>query len=84
MKKLKKTRCLVASTMLVLFSATSCSVTFHGVTEAPIGTKKGVATGNDYSLRTAAKKGHINRIGAYKVRYQAFSMPKTIVYGTGK
>lgn len=80
---MKRFKLLGACGLLMLFMGTSCSITFHGVTEAPIGQKKGVAKGNDYSLRTAAKEGDIERVGAYKIRYQFFSMPKTTVYGTG-
>jgi hypothetical protein len=61
----------------------------HTVTGNPIGTKKGVAKANafnpdaDFTIRTAAKKGKIDKIGSVDTKVTVFIIPfyKTVVTG---
>ena len=78
MKKLKP----LLGGALLMFVCASCSITYHSVTKNPIGDKVGKAKGNDFSFRTAAKKGDIEKIATYKIRYNLFGVPTTTVTGT--
>lgn len=80
---------LIAASVIA-FGLSSCVVyETHTVTGNPIGTKKGVAKANafqsdaDYSMRTAAKKGKISKIGSVDTRVTLFIVPfyKTVVTG---
>lgn len=61
----------------------------HTVTGNPIGTKKGVVKANafnsnaDYTIRAAAKKANINKIGSVDTKVTMFIIPfyKTVVTG---
>lgn len=78
MKKLK----MIAAGCLLLFFASSCTVTYHSVNSNPIGDKVGESSGTDYSFSTAAKKGDIEQISTTKIRYgYPLITPKTWVTG---
>jgi hypothetical protein len=71
---MRKFKLLAASSLLMLFMGTSCSVTYHGVTTNEVGSEKGVAEGSnfgggyDYSYSTASANGEIGKIATTKVR----------------
>jgi len=71
---------------LMVGALSSCTVTYHNVTNNPVGTKTGTARAGifqsdaDYSFGTAAKKGNINKIGTTTFIYSPFGV-KTIVSG---
>lgn len=75
---MKKFKLLAASSLLMLFMGTSCSVTYHDVNTNPIGSEKGIAEGSnfaggyDYSYSTAAANGEIGKISTTKVRLTDF------------
>lgn len=86
MKKIQK---LIAA-LAITVGLSSCVVyETHTVTGNPIGTKRGVAKASafspsaDYTMRTAAKKGKINKIGSVDTRVTVFIVPfyKTVVTG---
>lgn len=86
MKKIQNT--VVALTIALGLS--SCVVyETHTVTGNPIGTKKGVAKASafssnaDFTMRTAAKKANIDKIGSVDTRVKVFIIPfyKTVVTG---
>ncbi len=89
---MKKLKFLAASSLLMLFIGTSCSVTYHGVTSNEIGSEKGVAEGSnyaggyDYSFATAAANGEIGKISTTKVRttYWLFGIQYFRTTVTGK
>lgn len=81
---MRKLQILVAA--LLVGGMSSCTVTYHNVTNNPVGTKKGQARAGmfqadaDYSFGTAAKKGNINKIGTTTFIYSPFGV-RTIVTG---
>lgn len=86
---MRKIRISLAA-LVIVFGLSSCVVyETHTVTGNPIGTKKGVAKASafssnaDYTMRTAAKKGKINKIGSVDTRVTVFIVPfyKTVVTG---
>lgn len=86
MKKIKT----LAAFALMVFGLSSCTV-YHQmtVTGNPMGSKKGVAKTKlfksvDVSMKTAAKNGKIQKIGAVETKtklYFIFPITKTTVFG---
>lgn len=86
---MKKIQTLIAA-LAITVGLSSCVVyETHTVTGNPIGTKRGVVKANafksdaDYTMRTAAKKGQISKIGSVDTRVTVFIVPfyKTVVTG---
>jgi len=86
---MKKIQNLVA-VLAITVGLSSCVVyETHTITGNPIGTKKGVAKASafkpdaDYTMRTAAKKAKISKIGSVDTRVTVFIVPfyKTVVTG---
>ena len=87
MNKLTK----IAFAFSLVFGLSSCVIyETHTVTGNPIGTKKGVAKAHgfqknaDYTMRTAAKKGDIQKIGSVDTKVTMFVIIpfyKTVVTG---
>jgi hypothetical protein len=86
---MRKIQSLLAA-LVITVGLSSCVVyETHTVTGNPIGTKKGVAKASafkpnaDYTMRTAAKKGNISKIGSVDTRVTVFIVPfyKTVVTG---
>ena len=81
---MKKIVLLILGTYTLLLS--SCFYTIHGVTNNPIGKKSGtVIVGlfqpdQDFSYNAAAKRGNINKIGAWEIKV-GFAKISTTVTG---
>lgn len=66
------------SLIVVLITVSSCSVTYHSVTNNPIGSKVGVANGTnfnpdlDFTYIAAAKKGDIDKIGTTEFKVTSY------------
>lgn len=78
---MKKTSLSLFACMALL--ASSC-ITFHGVTNNAVGTKRGVAKAAvgewhaDYSFGTAAKNAGIQKIGTWEIRYTPWAVTTTV------
>lgn len=70
----------LACVAVLSLSMSSCVVTYHNVTNNPIGNKEGKAKSGifakdvDFSFMAAAKKGKIQRIGTTKFVYSTFGV----------
>lgn len=75
---------LLSGFCLLALGMSSCTITYHGVTNNSVGTKEGVAKSSvfssdvDYSYSSAAKNGNIQKIGTTKYVYGFFSVQTKI------
>ena len=85
-----KNKITLALALATCIGLSSCTITYHSVTNNPVGTKKGVSKGwvfssdLDYSFKKAAEKGNIQKIGTteFKLTYFGpFVKVKTMVTG---